>query len=76
MYLHKISTKVACNRLILVDDSIITLSQTTFMLGRNIMERVVILHDTIQESQWKSLNGVIFKLEVEKAYDKMQWSFL
>jgi hypothetical protein len=68
--------KVAYNRLILVDNSIIILSQTIFVLGRNIMERVVILHDTIQELQWKSSNGVIFKLEVDKAYDKMQWSFL
>lgn len=40
------------------------------------MEGVVILHETIHELYTKKLNGVIFKIDFEKAYDKVKWSFL
>jgi len=40
------------------------------------MEGVVILHETIHELNRKKLNGVIFKVDFEKAYDKVKWSFL
>jgi hypothetical protein len=47
-----------------------------FMPGRNIMEHMVILHETIQEFHTKKLNGVIFIIVFEKNYDKVKWSFL
>ena len=40
------------------------------------MEGVVILHETIHELHIKKQNGVIFKIDFEKAYDKVKWSFL
>ncbi|CAD6247249.1 unnamed protein product [Miscanthus lutarioriparius] len=40
------------------------------MAGRNILEGVVILHETIHEFHRKNLNRVIFKIDFEKAYDK------
>jgi mannosylglycoprotein endo-beta-mannosidase len=40
------------------------------------MEGVVILHETIHELHTKKSNGVIFKIDFEKAYDKVKWSFL
>jgi hypothetical protein len=51
-------------------------SQTTFILGRNIMEGVVMLHETIHEIHRKKMSGVILKLDFEKAYDKINWNFL
>ena len=51
-------------------------TQTAFMQGRNIMEGVVILHETIHELHTKKGDGVIFKIDFEKAYDKVKWSFL
>jgi hypothetical protein len=52
------------------------LYQITFVPGRNIMEGVVILHETIHEMHRKKMNGVILKLDFEKAYDKVKWEFL
>ena len=40
------------------------------------MEGVVILHETIHELHTKKSDGVIFKIDFEKAYDKVKWSFL
>jgi hypothetical protein len=34
------------------------------------------LHETIHEMYRKKLDGVIIKLDFEKAYDKVNWSFL
>jgi hypothetical protein len=35
------------------------------------MEGVVMLHETIHEIHRKKMNGVILKLDFEKAYDKV-----
>jgi hypothetical protein len=37
------------------------------------MKGVVILHETIHELHRKIHNGVIFKIDFEKAYDKVKW---
>jgi hypothetical protein len=68
----KIFTKVATNRLNMVADKVISPTQTTFMRGRNILEGIVILH----ELHRKNLSGIIFKIDFEKDYDKVKWSFL
>ena len=72
----KIFTKVLTNRLSVVAQKIIRPSQTTFIPGRHILEGVVILHETIHEMHKKKKNGVILKLDFEKAYDKVKWPFL
>ena len=40
------------------------------------MEGVVILHETIHELHRKKQDGVILKLDFEKAYDKLKWPFI
>jgi hypothetical protein len=50
---------------------VISPSQTAFIPGRNIIEGVVMLHETIHELHRKKMNGVILKLDFEKAYDKV-----
>jgi hypothetical protein len=69
-------TKVTTNRLTGIATKLINPSQTTFILGRNIMEGVVMLHETIYEIHRKKMSGVILKLDFEKAYDKINWNFL
>jgi hypothetical protein len=72
----KIFTKVATNRILIIAEKIIRPTQTTLMLGRHILEGVVILHEIIHELYRKKLDGVLLKLDFEKAYDKVKWSFL
>ena len=72
----KIFTKVATNRLNRVADKVISPSQTAFLRGHNILEGVVILHETIHELHRKKLSGVILKIDFKKAYDKVKWPFM
>ena len=57
-------------------DKLIEPSQTAFIPGRYIMEAGVILHETIYELHRKKQDGVILKLDSEKAYDKLKWPFV
>ena len=72
----KIFTKVATNRITGIAHKVIKPTQTAFMPGRHILEGVVVLHETIHELHRKKMDGVIFKIDFEKAYDKFKWPFL
>jgi hypothetical protein len=69
----KIFTKVAQST---VAQKIIRSTQTAFLPGRNIMEGTIILHETIHELNSKKQDGIILKIDFEKAYDKIKWNFL
>ena len=47
-----------------------------FIPGRYIREGVIILHETIHELHRKRHDGVILKLDFEKAYDNLKWPFV
>lgn len=72
----KIFTKVIANRLSMVASKVIGASQTAFIPGRYILEGVVILHETLHELKRKKKKGIILKIDFEKAYDKVNWSFM
>jgi hypothetical protein len=40
------------------------------------MEGVIVLYETIHELHRKKQNGVIFKIDFDKVYDKAKWSFV
>jgi hypothetical protein len=72
----KIFTKVAVKRLTGVAEKLISQSQTAFITSRNILEEVVMFHETIHELHKKKMNGVILKIDFKKTYDKVNWKFL
>jgi hypothetical protein len=72
----KIFTKVLANRLTTVANKVISPTQSAFLSGRNIMEGVVVLHETLHELHRRQLDGVVFKIDFEKVYDKVKWPFV
>jgi hypothetical protein len=72
----KIFTKVVTNRITEITKKVISPTQTTFLPERNIMEGLIILHKTIHEMHRRKQSGVLLKLDFEKAYDKINWTFV
>jgi hypothetical protein len=62
----KIFTKVGTNRLNKVVRTVVSPTQTAFMPGRNIMEGVVILHETIHELHTKNLMELFLRLTLKR----------
>ena len=63
-------------RLESVMERIINKGQTAFLKGRNIMEGTMSLHEIIHDTKVKKKEGLVLKLDFEKAYDKASWDFL
>jgi len=72
----KIFSKAMNNRLIKLCDKLISSNQSAFIKGRYILESVVSAHEIIHEVHRKRDCGIIFKLDYEKAYDRVSWEFL
>jgi hypothetical protein len=72
----KVFTEVGINHVTEIASTVIRPTQTAFMPDRHILEEVVILHETIHELHSKKLDGVLFKIDFEKAYDKVKCSFV
>jgi hypothetical protein len=73
---YKWFTKVLTMRLTPHVDKLISKTQTTFIPRRHILEGVVILHEILHEVRIQKSQGIILKLDLEKAYDKVHWSFM
>ena len=74
--IYKIITKVLTMRLTKVASRVISNFQTAFIPDRNILDGIVILHETLHSLEMQKEEGVIFKLDFEKAYGRVSWTFL
>jgi hypothetical protein len=75
-YSFKIFSKCATNRLGPVGEDLIAANQTAFIKGMFILESMVLAHEIIHDAVQKKEFGCIFKLDYEKAYDRVDRSFL
>jgi hypothetical protein len=74
--IFKIITKILCNRLVVISGKIVKKSQTAFIKGRFILDGVVCLHEILNDIHKNKSDGVLFKIDFEKAFDKIKWPFL
>lgn len=73
---YKGFTKVLTERLTPVAKEVIGGNQTGFIKGRNILEGVVVLHEVIHSLSRGNGQGMIFKIDFEKTYDRVRWDFV
>jgi predicted phosphoadenosine phosphosulfate sulfurtransferase len=48
----------------------------TFIRGRYIIDGAVMLHEIVHELSRKKMDGVVLKIDFEKAYDSINWDFI
>jgi hypothetical protein len=74
--LYKLVSKVLAKRLGKVMDSIISKNQLAFIKGRHLADGVVVVNEVVDLAKRTKKECVIFKVDFEKAYDSVSWSFL
>uniref|UniRef100_A0A2N9EFE5 Reverse transcriptase domain-containing protein n=1 Tax=Fagus sylvatica TaxID=28930 RepID=A0A2N9EFE5_FAGSY len=74
--IYKIVAKVLANRFSMVLGGIISSTQNAFVKGRQISDSVFIANECIDSRLHTAIPGVLCKLDVEKAYDHVNWKFL
>lgn len=74
----EVVTKIFANRLKLMMDKLTSRHQTSFIPWRSTVDNITAAQKAIHSlSQKKVANGgFILKVDLEKAYDRVEWSFL
>ena len=74
--LYKLLAKVLANRLKRVMSSLVNKAQNAFVGGRQILVASLIANEVIDSMVKKNERGILCKLDIEKAYDNINWKFL
>lgn len=76
--IYKIVTKVISNRIKPILPDIISHNQSSFITRQNATDNAIILQETVHSmhSMMGRKRYMVIKLDLAKAYDKMEWSFI
>nr|GEY97917.1 RNA-directed DNA polymerase, eukaryota [Tanacetum cinerariifolium] len=74
--LYKIIAKVLANRLALVIDDLVNEIQSAFVPDRQILDDPFILNEIVQWCKSRKKQSMIFKVDIEKAFDSVRWDFI
>nr|GEV41220.1 RNA-directed DNA polymerase, eukaryota [Tanacetum cinerariifolium] len=73
---YKIIAKILANRLCVVLLYLISDVQSDFVANRQILDGPFIINELLSWYKFKKINGLIFKVNFEKAFDSAKWNYL
>ena len=74
--LYKLLAKVLANRLKRVIGKLVNKVQNAFVEGRQILDASLIANEVIDSLMRKKERGILCKLDIEKAYDRISWNLI
>lgn len=74
--LYKLLAKVLANRLKLAVGEVVSKNQHAFIQGRQILDTVLIASEAIDSRLENNNPSLFLKLDIEKAYDHVNWDYL
>eukprot|EP00253_Pinus_taeda_P036581 PITA_36581 len=74
--IYKMITSLIAKRLKPLLDKLISAEQTGFVEGRQILNGLVVTQEVIHSLKVKKQKGMMIKLDLSKAYDRLNWKYL
>eukprot|EP00253_Pinus_taeda_P014645 PITA_14645 len=74
--IYKMITSLIAKRLKPLLDNLISAEQTGFVEGRKILDGLVVTRAVIHSLKVKKQKGMMIKLDLSKAYDRLNWKYL
>nr|XP_025670679.1 uncharacterized protein LOC112770555 [Arachis hypogaea] len=73
---YKVISKMLVRRMRAIMPRLVGETQSAFVKGRKIHDRALITCKTVQWIKMRKKEAVIIKLDFQKAYDRIRWSFV
>ena len=75
-FIYKIISKVVANRLKEVLPLLIGLEKFGFVVGQQILDGIIMVHEVIHSLKVTKNTGMLVKHGIAKAYDKLSWQYM
>lgn len=74
--IYKITAKLLAERLKSVIGKLISENQNAFIKQRQITDATLIANEILDERLKSEISGILCKLDIEKAFDQVNWSYM
>ncbi|XP_047263825.1 uncharacterized protein LOC124896313 [Capsicum annuum] len=59
-----------------VIQKVVDRQQMTFIVGRQIIDAILLANECVNARQWSNELGILCKLDIQKAFDHLNWKYL
>jgi mannosylglycoprotein endo-beta-mannosidase len=73
---YKIISKIIANRIKLILSRLLSEEQLGFLQGRQIQDAIGTIHECLHNIKRKKLKSLVLKLDLQNAYDFINWDLL